>query len=117
MPSDSILEGMKMLVHSWSEVSETTIINCFCKAGFREGMSDEDDDPFSALKSSTDQLWQCYENLVPNDFTYEEILTVDDDVAVMGGVMTVDEIVQKIITEVKRMKCKKKMKETLMKRR
>ena len=53
-----------MLVLSWSEVSETTIINCFSNAGFKEGMSDEDDDPFSALKRSIDQLRQRDENLV-----------------------------------------------------
>ena len=38
IPSISILEAMKMLAHSWSEVSESTIINCFGKAGFREGV-------------------------------------------------------------------------------
>ena len=47
---------MKMLAHSWSEISESAIINCFCKAGFKEGVSDKDDDPFSAFKSSIDQL-------------------------------------------------------------
>ena len=57
MPSISILEAMKMLAHSWSEVSESTIINCFGKAGFREGVWDEDDDSFPAFKSSIDQLW------------------------------------------------------------
>ena len=44
MPSISILETMKMIAHSWSEVSESTIINCFHKAGFKEGVSDEGDD-------------------------------------------------------------------------
>ena len=88
MPSISILEAMKMLVHSWSEVSESTIINCFRKAGFKEGVSDEDDNPFSAFKSSIDQLRQRNENLIPNDFTYKDILTVDDDIEVMGSVMT-----------------------------
>ena len=29
MPSIFILEAMKMLPHSWSEASESTIINCF----------------------------------------------------------------------------------------
>ena len=57
-----------MIVFSCSEVSETTIINCFRKAGFKEGISDEDDDPFSALKSSVDRLQQRDENLVLNDF-------------------------------------------------
>ena len=76
---------------------ESTIINCFFKAGFKEGVSDEDDDPFCTFKSSIDQLWQRDENLIPNDFTYKNILTIDDDIAVMGGVMTDEEIVQDLI--------------------
>ena len=60
-------------------------------------MSDEDDGPFSAFKSLIDQLRQRDENLIPKDFTYKDILTVDDDFAVMGGVMTVEEIVQDLI--------------------
>ena len=97
MPSISILEAMKVQAHSWSEVSESTIINCFRKAGFKEGVSDEDDDPFSAFKSSIDQLWQRDENVIPNDFTYKDIVTVDDDIAVMGSVMTDEEIGQDLI--------------------
>ena len=73
MPSISILEAIKMPAHSWSEVSESTIINCFRKAGFKEGVSDEDDDPFSAFKSSNDQFRQRDEDLLPNDFTYKDI--------------------------------------------
>ena len=84
---------MKMLAHSQSEVSEGTIINCFCKAGFEEGVSNEDDDPFSAFKSSIDQLQQCNENLIWKDFTYKDILTADNDIAVMGD----KEIVQDLI--------------------
>ena len=106
IPSMSILEAMKMFAHSWSEVSEINIINCILIAGFNEGVSDEDDDPFSAFKNSVDQLWQSDENLIPNDFTksysewlYKDILTVDDDIAVLGGVMADEEIVQNL-TEV-----------------
>ena len=98
IPSICVLETMKMFVLSWSEVSESTIINYFCKAGFKGAMSDEDDDPFSAL-SSIDKSRQRDQNLVPNDFIYEDILTVDDNIAVMGGLMTDEEIVQDI-TEV-----------------
>ena len=104
----SIIEAMKMFAHSWSEVSESTIINCILIAGFNEGVSDEDNDPFSAFKSSVDQLWQSDENLIPNDFTesysewlYKDILTVDDDIAVLGGVMTGEEIVQDLIEAAK----------------
>ena len=57
-------------------------------------MLDVDDDPFSGFKSSIGQLRQRDENLIPNDSTYKDILTVDDDIAVMGGVMTDEEIVQ-----------------------
>ena len=55
-------------------------------------MSNEDD-PFSAFKSSIDQLQQCNENLIWNDFTYKDILTADNDIAVMGD----EEIVQDLI--------------------
>ena len=96
IPSIYVFEAMKMIVLSWSEVSETTIINCFRKAVLKEGMSNEGDDPFSALKSSIDQLRQHDENLVPNYFIYEDMLTVDDNIAVMGGVMADEEIVQDI---------------------
>ena len=97
MSSVSILEAMEMFADSRSEVSKSTIINCFRKAGFKEGVSDEDDDPFSASKSSIDQLRQRDENLIPNYFTYKNILTVGNDIAVMGVVMADEEIVQELI--------------------
>ena len=99
MPSISILEAMKILVYSWNEVSETTIINCFHKAGFKEGVgvSDKDEEYFPASKNSIDQLRQRDKDLVPEDFTYEDMLTIDDDVSVMGGVMTDEDIVQDIV--------------------
>ena len=53
-----------------------------------------DNPPFSALKSSIDQLWLRDENLIPNDFIYEDMLKVDDNIAVMGGLITDEEIVQ-----------------------
>ena len=59
-------------------------------------MTDEEDDPFSTLKRSIDQLRQREENLIPNYLTYEDVLTIDDNIAVMGGVMTDKEIVQDI---------------------
>ena len=93
MPLISIFEAMKMLAHSWNEVSESAIINCFRKEGFKKGVSNEDDEPFSAFKSSIEQLRQRDENFIPNDFTYNDILTVDNDIAIMGGAMTDEEIV------------------------
>ena len=99
MPSISILEAIKNIVYSWNEVSETTIINCFHKAGFKEGVgvSDKDEEYFPALKNSIDPIHQRDKDLVPEDFTYEDMLTIDDDVSVMGGVMTDEGIVQDIV--------------------
>ena len=97
IPSVSVLEAMKILVLSRSKVSETAIIDCFRKADFKEGVSHENDDPFSESKSSIDQLQQRDENLVPCDFIYEDMLKVDDNTAVMEGVMIYEEVVQETI--------------------
>ena len=60
--------------------------------------SDEDDDPFFAFKNSIDQLWQGDRNLIPNDFIYKDILTVDDGIiAVMGDIMSDEEILHDLI--------------------
>ena len=42
-------------------------------------------------------MWQRDENLVPNDFIYEDMLTVGDNIAVMGGLMPDEQIVRDII--------------------
>ena len=60
-------------------------------------MLDEDDGPFSAIKSSIDQLQQRDENLVSNDFLYKDMLTVDHNIAVMREVMTDQELARDII--------------------
>ena len=60
-------------------------------------MLDEDDGPFSAIKSSIDQLQQRDENLVSNDFLYKDMLTVDHNIAVMREVMTDEELARGII--------------------
>lgn len=55
------------------------------------------DDPFPELKSSIDQLPQSDENLVPNYFICKDVLTVEDNIAVMEWVRTDEEISQDII--------------------
>ena len=44
------------------------------------------------MKSSIVQFRQRNENLVPNDFIYEDMLTVDENIEVMKGIMTDEEI-------------------------
>ena len=60
-------------------------------------MLDEDDGPFSAIKSSIDQLQQRDKSLVSNDFLYKDMLTVDHNIAVMREVMTDEELARDII--------------------
>ena len=54
----SIRETMTMLVVFWSEVTETTIVGCFSKAGFLQNFSPEENHPFSKLEKTLDQLQQ-----------------------------------------------------------
>ena len=49
------------------------------------------------MKSSIDQLPQRDENLVPNYFICKDVLTVEDNIAVMEWVRTDEEISQDII--------------------
>ena len=55
-----------------------------------------EDDPFSNLKESLDQLQQHDKDFVPEYCNSDDLLTFDDDVVVMGGVMTEEEIPQEI---------------------
>ena len=63
-------------------------------------MSYDDDDPYSGLNSSIDQSRQCDDNLFPNDFLYKDIVMFDDNIAVIEGEMTDEEIVHNIIEDV-----------------
>ena len=57
LPITSIIEGMRMLIIAWDDVSNTTVQRCFKKAGFPDEEKDGDsDDPFSTLKHSTEQF-------------------------------------------------------------
>ena len=60
LPKISILDAMDILAASWSMVSETTIVNCFAKAGLsfknqHQAVSDEDD-PFKNLVEELTKL-------------------------------------------------------------
>ena len=89
---------MKILVLAWNDVSDTTIQNCFRKAGFSEELGDEDieDDPFSALKQSLDKLRNRDQQLMPENVMYDDVLHVDDCVAATEAVMSDEMIIQEI---------------------
>ena len=44
------------------------------------GVLDKDEEYFPELKNSIDQLRQRDKDLVPEDFTYEDMLTIDEDI-------------------------------------
>ena len=48
----SILESMTILVVTWSEVTETTIAECFSAAKFLQNFSSGEEDPFSKLEET-----------------------------------------------------------------
>lgn len=52
----------------------------------------------SLLKELHDQLQQHIKDLVPEDFNYDDLL-MTDDVAVMKGLMTEEEVMQEIHEE------------------
>ena len=97
LPVISILEAMKVLALSWSEVSKETITNCFTKSGFSEDVcSEEDDDPFFQLREALDKLWAHGQEFVPDGLQCEDIVNVDRDVQVTEGLLTEEEIVEEI---------------------
>ena len=97
LPVIFILEAMKVLALSWSEVSKETITNCFTKSGFSEDVySEEDDDPFFQLREALDKLWAHGQEFVPDGLQCEDIVNVDHDVQVTEGLLTEEESVEEI---------------------
>ena len=93
LPVISILEAVKVLALSWSEVSKETITNCFTKPGFSEDVySEEDDNPFFQFREALDKLWAHGQDGLP----FEDIVNVDRDVQVTEGLLTEEEIVEEI---------------------
>lgn len=65
--------------------------------GFSQNVHSEEDDLFSKLKDSLDQLQQHHKDFFPEDFNSDGLLTVDDNVTVEGSVITDEEILQDIL--------------------
>ena len=92
LPVISILEAMKVLALSWSEVSKEAITNCFSE----DVCSEEDDDPFFQLREALDKLWAHGQEFVPDGLQCENIVNVDRDVQVTEGLLAEEEIVEEI---------------------
>ena len=88
IPKVNILSAMTMLASAWGEVSQDVIMNCFRKCGFsveaQELAIADDDDPFKmlALQADVEELRQLDSDLLPEEFTVEEIVSFDDETLV-----------------------------------
>ena len=100
LPVISILEAMKVLALSLSEVSKEAITNCFTKSGFSEDVcSEEDDDPYFQLREAFDKLCAHAQEFVPDGLKCEDIVHVDRDVQVTEGLLTKEEIVEENVND------------------
>ena len=85
MKSNKQLSKMAMLEQSWSALPETTVINCFRKAGISKENQQKSvqntDDPFAQLSNISDELKALYPNLTPEGLTTETFIDTDEEVA------------------------------------
>ena len=79
LPAISILLAKKTLKLLSNDVVQTTIQNCFQKAGFSEELKDEDieDNPVCAFKQPLDELQTQNDQLIPKNIK-RNIHDVDD---------------------------------------
>lgn len=61
-----------------------------------QNVSSTEDDPFTKLKESLNELQQHTKEFASEYFKCDDMLTVDNDAAVMQGVMTEKEILLEI---------------------
>jgi hypothetical protein len=78
---------MHYIMAAWQQITQQTILNCFCKAGYKyqsngNEMANDDDDDFG-------QNWE--ELCRAQKYDFHNYVTVDRDVAT-SGVSTVEEL-------------------------
>lgn len=85
LPNITILDAMIMLEQSWSTLPDTTIINCFKKAGIsiqsQLSSTQDTDDPFVQLTEVLDELRALDPDLAPDGLTAETFIATDEEVA------------------------------------
>ena len=85
LPKITILDAMAMLEQSWSTLPDTTVINCFKKAGIsKESQQDsiqDTDDPFAQLSEMLDKLRALDLDLASDNLTAETFIDTDEEVA------------------------------------
>ena len=94
IPNITILDGMIMLVQSWSTLPDTTIINCYKKAGIsiqsQLSSTQDTDDPLPQL-TVLDELRALNINLTPDGLTAETFIVTAEEVAISIASLPNDE--------------------------
>ena len=104
-PETSILVAMQLLQSAWSEVSETTIQNCFRKVGISEKSAEEaindQDDPFKdlaaeELEETISELRERLPDEAPEELNAAILLDMDAELSTNGDKPSDAEILAEI---------------------
>ena len=84
LPKITMLDAMAMLEQSWSTLPDTSVINCFKKAGIskksQQDSIQDNDDPFTQLSEMLDKLRALDPDLAPDSLTSETFIDTDKEV-------------------------------------
>ena len=96
LPKISILQALQILVASWNDVTEATIVNYFKKAKISEQTQtdalEDSDDPFTALEEELSELRKADPMLIPVEITAAELVGTDSDLITTEAPTTDKEI-------------------------
>ena len=104
-PKTSILDAIPLLTSTWSEVSETTIRNCFRKVGILKKLAEEainnQDDPFKdvAGEEREETINEFRERLpyeVPEELNAAVLLDIDAELSTNGDKLSDAEILAEV---------------------
>ena len=95
IPNVSMLDAMQLLKSAWSEITKTTVQNCFRKAGISEKAAevlDENDDSFKdftaeddmELDETTEELRTRLPEEAPLQCNAATLLEIDEEIATSG---------------------------------
>ncbi|GBN37627.1 hypothetical protein AVEN_139982-1 [Araneus ventricosus] len=96
---------MRMADYAWRNVTETTIKNCFIKAGLSENKTSSETEEVDCIKHSigegeiNPEQWASIQKDCNTNISFEDFLDVDNELQTCGT-MTDKEIVAKINAEI-----------------
>ena len=83
LPKISILSAMNMLTAAWDKVADTTVQNCFKRAGIskesQECAINDTDDPFKELDEELDNLTERQQHHAPPEVNAKTVIECDDE--------------------------------------